>query len=482
MTFNDHSSLLRIDAAFSLPFFLACAAALSEQGLMPEIEADTLRLTIKDRYRQMGDVNRSLFSELFKENGPFISELQTRLGSHGLSQLYLSWTIAHTLEKSLVYLDELASGLLKKAELMFNQPFFIFREEMCEQRTFFSTFLVEAAEHIHESREDFAQLLIDLRVLHPRVPSSSEVGTQWEQSLAMHLGYRYGEGGALAELRMQQTFKLLFLRWDLLADRLSYISSQLAQNLGAAEAIDQMYFALEDWSGHLARIRSYPTLGRGSWDRHEQHRLRLLASLLHIQDILESIGQSLLENLKTSLIGPLIMPLWPEAERREVVTYLLTQGVPYQQAQSALKLLESYCKQHQTEPHLLLSAEIQRLHSSLNEGFLQNLKKVAMDRGVATHLTEEKQRVLKRKDHLLKTIKSHLLVLVLLPWPLATLSLGLSGCGFKTLPQSEVLDLRPAIPYHAQQRNNSSQKSAEGKAEGKHAAQAAEASPPINQE
>jgi hypothetical protein len=28
------------------------------------------------------------------------------------------------------------------------------------------------------------------------------------------------------------------------------------------------------------------------------------------------------------------------------------------------------------------------------------------------------------------------------------------GCGVKTAPRSDVLDLRPAVPYHAEQRAN----------------------------
>lgn len=457
---SDPSALLRTDSALSLPFFSACAAALSEQGLLSDIESDSLRISLKDKYRRIGESDNSLFTELLREGGTLISLMQARSGVFGFNRLYVSWTIAQTLEKTTAYLDEFATGLLKKAELMFNQTFYFYQNGSCEQQTIFSAFLVEAAEHIHDSREDFHQLLKEFRYLYPSTPRSSESGTHWEKALSLHLNYQYGQGETLAQLKIEQAFKILLLRWELLADRMRYITEKVKDNIDASGVTEQMLLSLEDWMGQLAEVRSYPFVSQGSWERLERHRLRLLASLVRLQDLLQNLGETLLEILRPSRICSRSILIWPESERREVVTTLLSQGVSPAEANRAVELLEQYCKQHQVAPHLLLSTELQRIHPTLGEVFLQNLQKLAMDRNAGLPLTEEKQRVLQRKDSLLRTIQGQLLL-----WLLVT-TYWFGGCGFRTDPQSEILDLRPSVPYHAEQRQPLPQQESESEENG----------------
>ncbi len=86
---------------------------------------------------------------------------------------------------------------------------------------------------------------------------------------------------------------------------------------------------------------------------------------------------------------------------------------------------------------------------------MQILRKIAMDKGIGQSLNQEKQVVLHRKDKLLHVIQTNLNRALVLTF----LCLYLPGCGVKTAPRSDVLDLRPAVPYHAEQRTN--QKSTE---------------------
>lgn len=447
MRLIDQSSLLRIDSTVSLPFFSACAAALSDQKLLSDIEADTVRMNLKDRYRQASEPQDSMFSELLREGGPLINLVRARMGISALGRLYVSWTLAESSEKALRCLDELSQGLLRKAELMFNQNFHVYRDGVCEYQTLFSTFLVEAAEQIYDSREELNQLISRIRVVYPSTPDSSDSGVQWEKSLALHLSYRYEQELALADLKTQQAYKALFLQWDFLGEKLGYITEKLKDNLQTSPAFEQILLSLEDWQGQLARIRSYNFAQTRSWESLEQHRIRLLASVLNLQEILQTVSAKTIDLLKTSHIDQKNKLVWPESERRELYSILLVHGASPQEADRALDLLESYCQQHQVLPEQLLATELLHIHGRLDEGFLQNLKKLAMDRSVGLPVIEAKQRVLQRKDKLLRTIQSQLTPLLTL---VAFLFCG--ACGVKTLPQSEVLDLRPAVPYHAEQR------------------------------
>lgn len=443
MRISDSPSLQRIDAAYSLPFLSACAAALSEQGLLSELEADALRLSLKERHRRLGEGEASLFADLLAEGAPLIHLLQARCGASGLSQLFMAWTTAQALERSSQALERWAESLLKKAELMFNQEFYIFQDEKCERRTLFSFFLVECAEQLYDHAQSLTKLGHELQFIAPHSPRSSDAGRAWEESLSQHLGFRPGNAEGLGLNHLHQNIKHLYFHLDRLGDRLTTFSQQLSRNMQHAMGIDQWQVLLEDWQSQLAQLSTFDLIHSGSLERLEKKRLRLLSTVLNFNQLLEQQQEVCAEILKISHLHAPRLLLWPQVERREVLIHLVVQGVALNLAEMAVQALEEYCEQHQVAAHQLLASELGRIHPQLNEGILPILQKLAKDRHLGSDAHQEKQTVLQRKVRLMQTLTSSLSCGIAL--------LLFMACGVKTAPRSEVLDLRPAVPYHANQ-------------------------------
>jgi hypothetical protein len=63
---------------------------------------------------------------------------------------------------------------------------------------------------------------------------------------------------------------------------------------------------------------------------------------------------------------------------------------------------------------------------------------------------EEKHQIVHKKDHLLLSIIQRLSGITVVVFLLLSFTIS---CGVKTAPRSDVLDVRPTVPYHAEQRN-----------------------------
>ncbi len=439
-------SLQRIDATYSLPFLSACAAALHEQGLLSELEADNLRLSLKERHRSLGEGEATLFSELVAERNSLIQLLEARCGSLGLSQIFLAWTTARILEQSVLALEQWAGSLLKKSELMFNQTFYVFSVEGCERRTLFSFFLVDCAEHLHALARSLQNSSQALQVVYSLTPRGSTEGRAWESSFAQHLGFRLDQAESLSSLEVQEVIKKVLFELDILGDRMGAIVFQLNQNLKIPATIDSLQLLLEDWSVILGQLKALSLIPQGSLERRERKRLQMMRSLLNLNAILDPLHRLSVESIKLSNLTVHPPQLWPEAERRELLARLLKQGTGYLAAHAALETLQNYCQQHGVAVHQLLASELGRIHPQLNEGILPILQNVAKDKDLGTDATKEKQIVFTRKQKLMQLLNQGAGTLLIV-----CISLLFSACGVKTAPRSDVLDLRPAVPYHAEQ-------------------------------
>lgn len=440
---SDSPALQRIDAAYSLPFLSACAATLREQGLLSELEADALRISLKERHRQLGEDEASLFSDLVSESAPLIHLLEARCGTAGLSQLFLAWTAARVLERSTQALEQWASSLLKKAELMFNQEFYIFQGAQCERRTLFSFYLVDTAEQLHEAAQSLLEYGKQLQFATPHSSRASEAGKAWEISLSQHLGFHYEQTESAGLERLLEIVKKFTLQLEILGDKLQSLSEQFAHNLDHLQAIDQWQLLLEDWKSQLSQLKTLDLLHTGSLERMEKKRLRLLSSLLNFNDLLGQQEEVSLDILKISRLRASRLLLWPQVEKRELLIDMVVQGVPLATAEQAVQTLEDYCRQHGVAPHQLLASELHRVHPQLHEGILLILQNLSKGRHLGADALQEKQTILKRKDKLMQALSGPILA--------SLLALFFNSCGVKTAPRSEVLDLRPSVPYHAEQ-------------------------------
>jgi len=451
---SEWPALQRLDLSYTLPFLSACAAALCDISLATDRDADSLRQTIKDYQRQRGEGQQPLLQQLMQQKNAIIALLQARYGAEGLDTMLFRWTISRAAEDLAAELWNLSEDLVKKAELMFNQPMLIIENDRVERRSLFSIFLVDVATHIGGIAGQLQSLGMSLRVHYP-LPSLETRLDGLDSALATHLGFALGEVEALPYQKLQGSVRQINVEMESLFALLSATLLQLRFNCTAGDHDQAVQMMIEDLEGELGRLQKTPLYAPAALPQMENRRHRLLGTLLAVRSGIHEIRQHFQDILRTSRVKPPAEWVWPVAERRQLLSALLSRSVSSSDAELAMDALERYCRQHLVAPDQLLGAELNRIHPELDEASLQILRKIAMDKGIGQSLSQEKQVVLHRKDKLLHVIQTNLSRGLVLTF----LCLCLPACGVKTAPRSDVLDLRPAVPYHAEQRTN--QKSTE---------------------
>jgi hypothetical protein len=446
---SEWPALQRLDIAYTLPFLSSCAAALTDLGLTTDRDADHLRQTIRDFQRQRGRESETLLTQLVLEKNSIVALLQARYGAGGLDTMLFRWTISRAGEDFASELWGMTEDLVRKAELMFNQPMYLMENGQCERRSLFSIFLVDVATQIGGIAEQLQTVSSALRILYP-LPTLDVRLDGLDRSLATHLGFVLGEAEALPYQRLQSSIRQLHIEMEAVLSLLSATLLQIRANCAAPAQDLAMQLILEDLQGELGKLQSTPMYSSGSLPHMEYRRHRLLGTLLNMRSGMHEMRQQFQDMLRTSHLLLRKEWIWPMIEKRQMLSALLSRSVSITDAQMAMDSLERYCSQHHVAPDQLLGAELNRIHPQLDEASLQILRKIAMDKGIGQSLSQEKQVVLHRKDKLLHVIQTNLSRTLLLTF----LCLCFPGCGVKTAPRSDVLDLRPSVPYHAEQRTS----------------------------
>jgi hypothetical protein len=451
---SEWPALQRLDLSYTLPFLSACAAALCDLGLATDRDADHFRQIIKDHQRQRGEGQKVLIQELMDQSNSIVALLQARYGVDGFDTLLFRWTISRSSEDLAHELWNFSEDLVRKAELMFNQPMLIADQDVVERRSLFSIFLVDVATHIGGIAEELQKHGLSLRIHYP-LPALDVKLDELDKALTQHLGFTLGEVEALPYQKLQSTLRLIHVEMDNLLALLTATLLQIRYNCIGSDHDQAVQMILEDLEGELGKLQKTQVYAPAALPQMENRRQRVLGTLLAMRFGIHEIRQHFQDILRTSRVKAPAEWVWPMAERRQLLSALLSRSVSIRDAELAMDALERYCRQHLVAPDQLLGAELNRIHPQLDEASLQILRKIAMDKGIGQSLVQEKQLVLHRKDKLLHVIQTNLSRALVLTF----LCLYLPACGVKTAPRSDVLDLRPAVPYHAEQRTN--QKSTE---------------------
>ncbi|MCX6128761.1 MAG: hypothetical protein NTX25_06815 [Proteobacteria bacterium] len=448
MHISEWLSPQRLDTTYHLPFLSAATAALCEVGLASERDAEQFRDAIKVYQRKRGQEGTALLTQLAHEHSGIITLLQARYGAPGLDTLLFRWTISRAGEDLAHELWNISEDLVRKAELMFNQPMYIIEDGVCEQRSLFSIFLVDFASQLGGIAEQLQTLSRALRVLHPILALDPRL-ENLDRSLAAHLGFKLGEAESLPYLHLQGSIRLIYTELTGLFELFQTLLDQLRFNCDAKPQDQALQILLEDSRGELGRLQSTKVYGPAPLPQMEDRRQRLLVGLLNLREMFSQVRPILQDMLRSSRIRNQQEWLWPANERRQLLSSLLSRSIDLTEAEEAIRALEQYCRLHKISPDQLLDAELTHIHAELNEAAMQILSKIAKDKGIGQSMSQEKLVTLHRKDRLLHVIQSNLGRAVLLTF----LCLSWGACGVKTAPRSDALDLRPSVPYHAEQRS-----------------------------
>ncbi|MBC7660175.1 MAG: hypothetical protein H7249_10750 [Chitinophagaceae bacterium] len=444
MRLSDMPALRKIDQAYHAPFLTACTAALTAHGYLTDTESEQLRIHLKDRHRLAE--GGSLFQQLKEENSAAFSILQARLGPYNFSGLLFRWTTAKAIENFNFAIWSFAQELLNKAELMFNQPFHLYSGKTCVQRGPFSYFLVETAGELHKNADELHELVRQLK----RWSLRTQVTQSFETSLATHLGFETNDEPGLADWKLHEILKKTWLQLELLAEFNEHVLRQVSANLKMDAEEPRLKFLLEDFQSILMSTRGIAHIDFSAIDTMENKRLRILAALQECRDLAQEFYPLLLDTIKTSRVPSQATNIWSEYESRAIINHLLDRGIPISEARGALAALVSYCHDHGISPEQLLDAELQKIHPFFDNTSSLFLRKASTTDRLSEGFTEEKHQIVRKKDHLLQSINQRLLGITFIFFLLITLT---AACGVKTAPRSEVLDVRPTVPYHADSRN-----------------------------
>lgn len=444
MRLSDMPALKKIDHAYHAPFLTACTAALTAHGYLTDSESEQLRIQLKDRHRAQD--GEPLFQQLTAEKNAAFAILQARLGPYSFSSLLFRWTTAKALENFNFAIWSSAQELLNKAELMFNQPFYLYSGKTCVQRGPFSYFLVETAGELHKNADNLHQLVRDLKQWSIR----RKTDDSFEGTLATHLGFETDEDVGLAEWKLHELLRKTWLQLELLAEFNGHVLKQLSANLKMEQEEPRLRFLLEDFQSVLLSSKGTAPIDFSTTDVMESKRLRMLAAMGECKETATEFYQGLLDTLKTSRIPSQVHNIWPENESRSIINHLLDRGIAISDARQALAALVSYCQDHAVSPEQLLEAELQKIHPFFDNSSSLFLRKASTTDRLSESFNEEKHQIVHKKDHLLQSINQRLLGITVVVFLLVNLNVS---CGVKTAPRGSVLDVKPTVPYHAEQRN-----------------------------
>lgn len=454
MRISDAPALKKMDTAYHAPFLTACMAALTAHGYLTESENEQLRLALRNRHKSQD--SDTLFQDLLGEKNAAFNVLQTRLGPYHFNALLFRWTTAKAVEDFNYAIWSFAQELLAKAELMFNQPFHLYSGKTCIQHGPFSYFLVETAGEIHSNADDLHDLVRELR----KWSVGKKGEGSFEATLATHLGFELDEEIGLADWRLHELIKKVWVQLELLQEFNAHLLRQLSSNLKMEQEEPRLRFLLEDFQSLLLSSKAISHLDFNSLDIVEGKRLRMLSTLQECKDLSFEFYQLLSHTLKTSRVPSVPQNIWSENESRAIINHLLDRGISINDAKRALSSLQDYCKEHAVSPDQLLDAELHRIHPYFDNESSLFLKKAGGSDRLSESFHDEKHQIVQKKDTLLQNINQRLLGITVVALFIVDFCVS---CGVKTAPRSDVLDARPAVPYHAEQRDFHKKKTEEQK-------------------
>ncbi len=453
MRISDAPVLKKMDQSYHVPFITTCTPALSTHAYLSETDNEQLRLILRDRHKAQSNEGETLFGALTLDSKAF-HVLKTRLGPFHFQGLLYRWTMARALENFNYILWSFAQELLAKSELMFNQPFHLFSGRTCVQHGPFSYFLVEMAGELHEKADDIHDLVKALKTWSIGPVDAAS----FETTLASHLGFRIDENTGLSDWSLHELMKKAWLELEIVQEFYAHLLRQLKFNLKMEQEEPRLRFLLDDFQSLLASTRGLALGDFSSPELVENKRIRTLIAIEESKNLSMEFFELLSQTLKTSRVPHETKKLWSERESRAIINHLMDRGLAIPEAQNALAQLKTYCEEHNVSPDQLLEAELHRIHPFFDNNSSLFLKKAGGSERLSESFHNAKQHIVHKKDLLLHHISQRLIGIT----TVSLLLVGFAGaCGVKTAPRSDVLDARPSVPYHAEQRDYPKKKSQE---------------------
>lgn len=436
------------DQALVIDFLSRCAEVLLKHGAITEKLTYDFRFFIRDSQllEDLASQGLSLLTRLMSRQSEFMLALCGRFGDMALFTNLLRYSIENPLSQLVTDLNQLGQELIKKSQLNFNRPIYVYRNQTCEAQILASSVLIEISEELADAAQALQSLQAKISIvaasqLHFRRDQDEDI----DHALAEALG--------LAKVGVDI---LGFCRENQVLSEIKHIMTRMSSLIG--QALDQIRKNNQEQSvlpilSRLDRLRAEaykldalpmnPDDDLILWD---SRRLLWLESLAQLHVHLLGLGKE----LKQIFRGPGFHhaqeeAIFPASMQRRLFGDMIATGLNPREASVASSALLSYCRQNNLRPSRLVPAELRKIHPLLSEQSLKLLQEMDIDRSLATQSSQEKKRILDRSERLMAIFRANIGTLAVL---LAFMTV--MGCGLKTDPQSQLEDFRPAIPYQTQ--------------------------------
>lgn len=444
----NYVSFISNDNALIVDFLTSIAATLNENKLLSSKDVDNLRLVISSCQTSEVLQRQSLVLSLCEQNADFVHTLRALFGDVALG----TNLFRHSLRSYLSVVNEavasLGHDLLTRSQSLFNRSFHTYVHDRCEYRGLFSSTLVDLSQILSQSVHALTSVQERCSIMAATgldcVTEPHQVNL--DDSLAKSLGFASTQRLSLPYASERTALALIGLALTEIADGCEVFADSLRRNnsRGVSPQLDLICDELRLEAAKLRDSRFFRGDDLTAW---EVRRLSIALALSKFRDLVTSLRKSLGTAISLDLLPTRFDS---EDSHRRIAFSLISGGAKPSLAMEAAKKLTAYCRVHSIAPREVLPAELSKIHECLTEKSLKMLQDMAEDASMNLSATAEKQQNLGRSSGLIQTFLSRM-ASATAPVVIFGILLASMACGFKTDPKSEIMDLRPDVPFRLPQ-------------------------------
>jgi hypothetical protein len=434
----DFSAVQRLDNAMSIQFLTSAASILHKHGHITPKETDNLRLTLS-RINTNTPTTNSVFLELEQNQSEILSILKYRFGTSGLALNLIRISMQQSLRPLQDRLTACGHNLVKKSQIVFNRPLFIYSSGKPQYKTLASTFVIDLAEKIVATTTHLSETINRFGWMIPsQEPSSEDVGIDLE--IAEALGLSGLTDKVLPFNEEKELVRRVHQALLSLADYCSDFSEQVIQNQ-KTEAGHNLLSSSEILRAECLRLSAINFPEGDSFTMWETRRRHLSANISSITEALKLVCTACEEavNFEPSTVASMSDR---DSVKNRLVTQMVGSGTPVALAAKAAQDFIVYLRDKQLSPGEVIAGELSRINPLLNVRCLELLQNDVSEVGSMAASSDLKKRVVDRSKALadqLKNLAVTIGLVSLLPFFI--------GCGLKTNPKSTATELRPDVLF-----------------------------------
>ncbi len=445
---TEKHTLERLDSARTMEFLTGIAAGITKHERLSRGAIDELRVTLTGI--QQGIIGQglqaSLFIEVMHQSCEVVQYALCRYGEVGFCRNMLRHSMLSMLNDSIRTASELGQALLDKVNLVLNRPLFVTVGGKIEGHASFSTALIDLTEVLEQA---CSQMLDARNHVAQFLPSAlgrtDKVEFAIDDAVASQLGFSAVRAEAIPFHTESQAKRLFCVAAQSIVESVEEFCNQMRVNL-LKDTTAPALVNCDSIRSELQFLASTALPDTDNVELWELKRLRVVASIDAINRDLSSLTDSLSNLLSATrnFVDPSTR-IRPEELRRAVVAQLMHKGTPSQKASQAAGALFDYCRTHSVTPTSLIAAELGRIDPLLVGGCEKLLQSYEDSQSLQLNV-DEKQENLRRSTKLRRLFEGNISAFSLIALFLAT---GITGCGLKGSPKSQIDDLRPTIPFRS---------------------------------